>query len=90
MIMDDNMVASYFREIFWHSSGGRIQTHYILRNHNIYQSRDISVDTVTGYRVNGRGKSFLFHSIQTDSVAHPASYTTGTRGSFSRGKEAWA
>jgi hypothetical protein len=23
-------------------------------------------------------------------VAHPASYTTGTRGSFSRGKEAWA
>jgi hypothetical protein len=38
-----------------------------------------------------KGKSFsLFHRVQTGSEANPASYPTGTWGSFPRGKAAGA
>jgi hypothetical protein len=32
--------------------------------------------------IPGRGDFLLFHSVQTGSGAHPASYSMGNRGSF--------
>jgi hypothetical protein len=41
---------------------------------------DRSVNIKTGYRLDGRGKSFSpLQSFQTSSGAHPASYPMGTR-----------
>jgi hypothetical protein len=51
--------------------------------------RDSSVSIATAYGLGGRGsipgkgkRCSLLHSVQTGSVAHPASYTMGTVGSF--------
>jgi hypothetical protein len=47
-----------------------------------------------GYGLNGWGlfpegiRDYLFHSVQTGSVAHPASYPVVTGGSFSVAKAA--
>jgi hypothetical protein len=53
-----------------------------------------------GYELNDRGSRFrfsavagnfsLYHRFQNCSVAHPASYPVGTRGSFPGGKAAGA
>jgi hypothetical protein len=45
----------------------------------------------SGVRVStGAGNFCLHHRVQTGSGAHPASYPTGTRGSFPGVKAAWA
>jgi hypothetical protein len=56
-------------------------------------SRGSSVSVASDYRLDGRGSSPTeaedFSSnlcVQTGSGAHPASYTTGTGGSFPGGK----
>jgi hypothetical protein len=61
------------------------------------QSRDSSVGTALGYGLDdggsrvrlpaGAGNSF-HHRVQTGSGVHPASYLTGTSGSFPGGKAA--
>jgi hypothetical protein len=61
----------------------------------LLESRDSSVGIATGYGLDRRGsildsgKRFLFsllHSFQTDSGAHPASYSMRMGGSFPRVK----
>jgi hypothetical protein len=58
----------------------------------IIKSRDSSVGVVLddqSSRVRfpvGAGNFSLHHSVQNGSGAHPASYPTGTRGSFPGGK----
>jgi hypothetical protein len=59
-------------------------------------SRDSSVGIALGYGLNDRGSRVRFpaeagnfslhHRVQNGSVAHPASYSMGTRGSFPGGK----
>jgi hypothetical protein len=58
-------------------------------NENCCVSQDSSVGIATGYGVDGWGSIpgitrflFLFHSLQTVSGAHPASYPMDTGGSF--------
>jgi hypothetical protein len=53
-------------------------------------SRDSSVGIEMGYELDGWGRFdfSLLHSVQTVSGAHPASYPTGTVGSFLGGKSA--
>jgi hypothetical protein len=56
------------------------------------ESRDRSVDIALGYGLDDRGSGVRFpagarnfslhHRVQNGSEAHPASYPTGTRGSF--------
>jgi hypothetical protein len=65
-------------------------------------SRDNSVGIALGYGLDdrdsivrfpaGAGKFSPYHSIQNGSVAHPASYPMGIRGSFAGGKAtgAWS
>jgi hypothetical protein len=54
----------------------------------ILGSRDSSVRIATGYGLDGRGSIFgrrdfsLYHSVQTGSGAHPASYPMGTTDLF--------
>jgi hypothetical protein len=59
--------------------------------HAYNESRDSSVGTVLCYglenrrsrvRFPARSGNFFHHRVQNDSGAHPASYPTGTRGSF--------
>jgi hypothetical protein len=56
------------------------------------RSRESSVGTSTGYRLDGpgsipsMGKIFLYYSVQTGSGAHPASYPMRLGGDFSRVK----
>jgi hypothetical protein len=60
------------------------------------KSPDISVSIALGYGLGDRGSRVRFpagagnfsfnHRVQNGSVAHPASYTMGTRGSFPGGK----
>jgi hypothetical protein len=67
---------------------------------SIGQSRDSSVGIALGYGLDDWGSRFrvpagagnfsLHHRVQNGSVAHPASYPMGTRGSFSGGKAAGA
>jgi hypothetical protein len=62
--------------------------------------RDSSVGIALGYGLDDRGSKVRFpagarnfslhHRVQNGSVAHPASYPMGTRGSFPGGKAAWA
>jgi hypothetical protein len=64
------------------------------------QSRDSSVGIALGYGLDdrdfrvrflaGAGNFSLHHRVQNGSVAHPASYPMGTKGSFLRGKAAVA
>jgi hypothetical protein len=64
------------------------------------KSRDSSVGIVLGYGLDDRvsrvpfpawaGNFSLHHRVQNGSEAHPASYPTGTRGSFPGGKAAGA
>jgi hypothetical protein len=64
------------------------------------KSRDSSVGTALGYALDdqgsrvrfpaGAGNFALHHRVQNGSVAHPASYPMGTRGSFPGGKAAGA
>jgi hypothetical protein len=56
-------------------------------------SRDRSVGIALGYGLNDRGSrvrspagNFSLHRVQNGSGAHPASYLTGTRGSFLGGE----
>jgi hypothetical protein len=59
-------------------------------------SRDSSVGVALGYGLDDRGSRvrfpagagnfYLHHRLQNGSVAHPASYPMGTRGSFPGGK----
>jgi hypothetical protein len=57
-----------------------------------YSSLDISVGTVTGYGLDGRGfdsrqeQETLLHCVQTGSWAHPASYPVDTLGNFASDK----
>jgi hypothetical protein len=74
---------------------GRFQ---IKRMLNIGKSRDSSVgmatdneldDRIVGVRIPAEGVNFsLRHCVQTGSGAHPASYPTGTGGSFPESKAA--
>jgi hypothetical protein len=64
-----------------------VQAHRRLRSHVGYGLED------WGSRIRfpaGAGKFSLHHCVQNGSGAHPASYLTGTRGSFSGGKAAGA
>jgi hypothetical protein len=65
------------------------------------KNRDSAVGIATGYGLDGRGVGvrvpvgawfFPLHVIQTVLGAHPASYPTGTGGSFPWGKAvgAWS
>jgi hypothetical protein len=56
-------------------------------------SRDSSVGTAMGYGLDSRGSipgrgrdTSLPHGVQACSGAHPASYPSGTGGSYSEGK----
>jgi hypothetical protein len=58
-------------------------------------SRSNPVGMALGYGLEDRGSRFRFSAgagncIQNGCEAHPASYPTGTRGSFSGRKAAWA
>jgi hypothetical protein len=65
-----------------------------------FKSRDSSVGIALGYGLDdrcsrarfpaGAGNFSLHHRVQTGSVAHPASYPMGTKGSFPGGKTAGA
>jgi hypothetical protein len=67
---------------------------------NWSESRDSSVDIVTGYGLAyrmigvrfpaGAGNFPLRHRVQTGSGTHPSSYPMGTGGSFPEGKAARA
>jgi hypothetical protein len=67
---------------------------------NILKSRDSLVGIALGYGLHDRGPRIRFpagagnfplhHRVQNGSGAHPASYPTGTRGSFSGSKVAGA
>jgi hypothetical protein len=61
--------------------------------------RDVSVGKANGYVLDDRGvgfqvpvgvRFFLLHVVHTDTGAHPASYLTGTGGSFLESKAAEA
>jgi hypothetical protein len=64
------------------------------------ESRDSLVGIALGYGLDDRGSRVLFpagagnfslhHRVQNGSGAHPTSYPMDTRGSFPRGKAAWA
>jgi hypothetical protein len=61
-------------------------TSEIIR-YKYFRSRDSSVGIATDYRLDGRGLipgrgNSLFHGVQTDSGAHPASYSMGNGYSF--------
>jgi hypothetical protein len=56
-----------------------------------------SISIATGYEMDGRGsipsrgrRFYIPHKVHTTSGAHPASYPTGSGGSFPRGKVAGA
>jgi hypothetical protein len=63
---------------------------YVTKNN---RRQDSTVGTAIGHRLDVKGSIpsrardySLFHSVQIRSVAHSASYSVGTRGSFSRVK----
>jgi hypothetical protein len=67
---------------------------------SVPKSRDSSVGIALGSGLDDRGSRVRFpagagnfslnHRVQNSSVAHPASYPMGTRGSFPGGKAAGA
>jgi hypothetical protein len=77
------------------SHGIKIEVVYLLR-----KSRDSSVGIALGYELDDWGSRFRFpagagnfslhHRVQNGSGAHPASYSTGIKGSFPGGKAAGA
>jgi hypothetical protein len=84
-----------------HHSGEQLASRGI-RDLSLYQkqSRDSSVGIALSSGLDDRGSRVRFpagagnfslrHRVQNGSRAHPASYPTGTRGSFSGGKAARA
>jgi hypothetical protein len=77
-----------------------VTTHTFNLNTRWRLSRDSSVGTELGYRLDDRGSRVRFpagvgnfsphYRVQNGSEAHPASYPMGTRGSFPGGKAAGA